>query len=190
MELHRRAAVQAAESLKMLILAFSGSLRRASSNTAVLQAAAALAPAGVRVVLYEGLGGLPHFNPDLNAAGIREVEELRAQVKAADGLLFSTPEYAHGVPGSLKNALDWLVGCDAFIEKWVALINTSPRATVAQASLADTLRTMSSKIVAEASVTLPLLGKKLDAAAIVGDAEMSGVLRRALDALRSAIEAK
>ena len=94
----------------MRFLAISGSLRLASSNTALLRAAALVAPEGVEIILYRGLGDLPHFNPDLEAAEPPSVTEFREQVRISDGLLISSPEYAHGVPGVLKNALDWLVG--------------------------------------------------------------------------------
>jgi chromate reductase len=174
----------------MRILAISGSLRRASSNTALLRAAAALAPEGIEVVWYSGLGDLPHFNPD-----VEEVEplppsvaDLRAQVREADGLLISSPEYAHGVPGVMKNALDWLVGGEEFIWKPVALLNASPRATHAQASLIETITTMSGRVVAEASIALPLLGRKIDEAGIVADPEMSSALRAALTAFARAIQ--
>ena len=100
------------------ILAISGSLRSASSNTAVLQAIAALAPTEVQVVLYSGLSELPSFNPDLDTATpLPAVSEFRKQLLASDGVLISSPEYAHGVPGTLKNALDWLVRSGELYEK-------------------------------------------------------------------------
>jgi len=88
------------------ILAVSGSLRAVSSNTALLRAAIALSPPGVEIRLYGALRELPHFNPDLEANEPPAVTDLRAQVRWADGLLISSPEYAHGVPGVMKNALD------------------------------------------------------------------------------------
>ncbi|HEX4495872.1 MAG TPA: NADPH-dependent FMN reductase [Thermoanaerobaculia bacterium] len=171
------------------ILAISGSLRAASSNTALLHAAAALAPAGVEIEVYGGLGRLPHFNPDLEADEPAAVSDLRARVRWADGLLISSPEYAHGVPGAMKNALDWLVGGDEFIYKPVALLNASPRATHAQASLAETITTMSGRLIAEASIAVPLLGAKLDAAGIAAHPEIAGALREAIAAFARAIAA-
>jgi NAD(P)H-dependent FMN reductase len=134
------------------VLAISGSLSAASSNTALLRAAAGVAPAGVEVELYDGLGGLPHFNPDLDRdlddPRLPEaVRELRSRVGAADALLISSPEYAHGVPGSLKNALDWLVGGSEMPGMPVALVNASSHAVHAQAALAETLRTVSAALV-------------------------------------------
>ena len=113
------------------VLAISGSLRSGSSNTILLRAAAELAPRGLSVAFYEGLGELPHFNPDLDdeANPPPQVREFRDALRAADGVMICSPEYAHGVPGSLKNALDWVVGSGELSGKPVALINASPRAT-------------------------------------------------------------
>src|SRR4029077_14578438 len=167
----------------------SGSLRTASSNTAVLQAAARLGPPGVTIELYDKLGELPHFNPDFDNERLPAiVAEFRALVGAVDGILISSPEYARGVPGTLKNALDWLVGSFEFPNKCVALINTSPRASHAQASLTTTLETMSARLVADASVTLPLLGTMLGVDEIVASPELAEPLRRAIAAFVRAIE--
>lgn len=112
------------------MLAVSGSLRRGGSNNAVLDAAALLAPAGVGVVRYAGLRALPAFDPDLDTGDPTrlppEAAELRAEVGRAAAVLISSPEYAHGIPGALKNALDWLVGSTEFPGKPVGLLNTSP----------------------------------------------------------------
>ncbi|MGA2795124.1 MAG: NADPH-dependent FMN reductase [Roseiarcus sp.] len=94
----------------MLPLAISGCLRRASTNTAALEALSRLAPAGVAVMLYRDIGALPHFNPDNDGeTPPQAVLSLRKLVGSSKGLLIAAPEYAHGVPGALKNALDWLV---------------------------------------------------------------------------------
>ena len=164
------------------ILAISGSLRTASLNTAVLSAAAIVAPPEAEIILYTGLGDLPAFNPDLDTGDLPEaVQSLRRQIGQANGLIISSPEYARGVPGSLKNALDWLVSSFEFPGKPVALINTSPRAMEAQAQLRLILTTMSARLVDEASINLPLLGQNLDANKIALDATLSGQLRDALE---------
>ena len=134
------------------------------------------------------LVNLPHFNPDLEPIEPSSVTDLRAQVKWSDGIVFSTPEYAHGVPGVLKNALDWLVSGEEFVGKPIALMNTSPRAIHAQASLAEIVTTMAGRIVPEASITVALLGKKLDAAGIVADPEISDELETAIISFANAIE--
>jgi chromate reductase, NAD(P)H dehydrogenase (quinone) len=170
------------------ILAISGSLRTGSSNTAVLQAIAALAPSEVQVVLYSGLSELPHFNPDLdNETPPRAIREFRSQLHASDAVLISTPEYAHGVPGTLKNALDWLVRSGEFYEKPVALINVSPRSTHAQASLAETLNTMTARLIPEACATIALPRKDRDASEIRNDPDISRVLSLAVASLAHAI---
>ncbi len=174
----------------MQILAISGSLRAGSSNANLLLAAAMLAPKGVAVELYDGLGDLPHFNPDLEDAPIPAVLDFRARLKAADGVLISSPEYAHGVPGVMKNALDWVVGSGELVFKPVASLNASPRSTHGQAALIETLTVMTAAIVPEATIAVPIAGRRLDAEGIVADPELSSLLRAALAALARAIEAR
>jgi chromate reductase, NAD(P)H dehydrogenase (quinone) len=175
----------------MRILAISGSLRAASSNTAVLLALRRLAPAGVDIRLYQGLDTLPYFNPDLDGEECPErpapVLELRREVGECAGILISSPEYAHGVPGVLKNALDWLVSCSEFPGKPVALINMSPRSVHAQASLLEVLTTMSARMVAEASIALQLPRRDFGVDDIAGHAELAAALRTALGAFVTAI---
>lgn len=170
------------------LLAITGSLRADSSNTTLLRAAAALAPDGIAVQLYAGLGELPHFNPDIEDSAPPVVKEFAAQIGAADGLIFSTPEYAHGMPGALKNALDWLVGGFDFINKPIALFNASPRSTYAIASLTEVVTIMSGRIVPGASVTIPLRELHLDEAGIVAHPEISLMIRTALTSFAVAIK--
>jgi chromate reductase, NAD(P)H dehydrogenase (quinone) len=165
----------------MRILAISGSLRAISFNSAALWAAIALAPAGVEISFYSGLADLPHFNPDRDAEPLPDVvKALRDIVGRSDGLLMAVPEYAHGIPGTFKNALDWLVSGVEFPGKPVALINTSQRATHAQAQLREILATMSARLIDGACLTLPLMGRNLDAAGILADAELAVPSRQAL----------
>lgn len=179
----------------MRFLAISGSLRADSSNTILLSAARILTPEAVELRLFLGLGNLPHFNPDLDRdPGPLAVERFRAHLRAADGVILSSPEYAHGVPGVLKNALDWVVRSGEFYEKPVALFNTSPRATHAQASLAETLSVMTATLVGQASISLPLMGRNVDEMWIVTNREVSVVIKSTLvlfaDAIRSAADIK
>src|SRR5215510_7619831 len=161
----------------MKILALSGSLRAASSNTYVLLAAMRLAPADVEITLYQGIAELPHFNPDVESVSVPPiVEVLRDQVQEADALLICCPEYAHGVPGSFKNALDWLVGV-GLNGKPVGLINASPRSFYVNAALTEILLIMGANMVEGASVTVPLTGRPLDAAAIAANPAFGGSLR-------------
>ena len=161
----------------MKILAISGSLRSNSANTCVLQAAKILAPDNVDILLYSELAQLPHFNPDLDCNPLPvTVISLRKQIQNSDGIIISSPEYAHGVPGSLKNALDWLVSSIEFPGKPVVLINTNPRATIAQKSLQEILLTMSAKIVDANNPNLAIAGRGLNVQKIVTDSELSAAL--------------
>ncbi len=175
--------------VQMHILAISGSLRVGSSNTELLRAAALLATPSVRVTLYEGLADLPAFNPDLMEDAPGMVLFLRAQVGAAAGLLISSPEYGHGMPGPLKNALDWLFSGEQMIDKPVAILNASPLSVYADASLRETIKLMSARLVATASVTMPVSMRNLDAAAMAAVPEVAATLRAALAVLAQSIQA-
>lgn len=175
----------------MNVLAISGSLRAQSSNGALLEAAVMLAPEGMRVTLYDGVGRLPHFNPDLEAGVLPdEVAAFRAAVNGADALLVSAPEYARGIPGSFKNALDWLVGDTEFAGKPVAVWTASARAKAGPAALLLVLTTMSGAVVDDASLTLDLMSGGWTAERIVADGEKAAVLRNALSALAKSGEQK
>jgi NAD(P)H-dependent FMN reductase len=175
--------------MTLRLLAISGSLRAASTNTALLGAAASLAPEGMIIGHYDGLSTLPHFNPDLDIEPWpAPVTTLRREIAEADGLLFSSPEYARGVPGSLKNALDWLVSSDVFPGKPVAFLHASARGVASQAALRLILETMAGKVIDEASVTIPLLGTQTDARAIAENPEMAKSIRDALAAFARALQ--
>jgi NAD(P)H-dependent FMN reductase len=175
----------------MRILAISGSLRRASMNTCLLRAAATVAPPGVAIVLHR-LDLLPPFNPDDDDIEAPEaaVGALRTAVVQSDGVLIASPEYAHGVPGVLKNALDWLVASGELVAKPVALLNASPRSVRAPAALCDILTVMTAHLVPEASITLPLLGRAPEPAALLADREIAAPLARAVAEFVHAIEGR
>ena len=142
------------------LLAISGSLRAASTNSALLASVARHAPPGCRVSIYDGLGLLPIFNPDYEGEHTpREATRLIDAVTSADGIIVSCPEYAHGVPGGMKNALDWLVSRDAAVGKPAMLVHASARSLYARAALAEIMRTMSFAMY-EDVLEIALLGKK------------------------------
>ncbi len=171
----------------MKILALSGSLRANSIHSALLRAAARLAPMGLTVTVYHGLGDLPLFNPDIEDRSIESVTNFHAQVANADALLIASPEYAHGVTGTIKNALDWLVSFAPFTYKPVGIFNASPRAQHADAALREILKTMSAMVVEEASMTIPLLGANLDEDGMVSTPSVAAPIREALVALSEAV---
>jgi len=175
---------------RLHVLAISGSLRAQSSNAELLRAAGLVDPSAVALSVFHGLGLLPHFNPDDDREESvlpATVVQLRALVAAADALLISSPEYAHGVPGSLKNALDWLVSGPEMYGKPVGVLTASSQAQHAPASLVETLRTMSAVVVEGAVRVVPLNGRKLDAEGILREPHLAGELREALDALGRAV---
>ena len=168
----------------MNLLAISGSLRAESSNARLLRAAAAVAPAGVRLTLYEGLAALPHFNPDLDGEGAvppPAVAEWRRRLAAADGVVISSPEYAHGVPGSLKNALDWIVSSGELTDKPVALLTAAPGGgAFAHGALTATLAVMGARVLPEASLQVTTARVGVDPALERALAERLRVLAAAI----------
>jgi NAD(P)H-dependent FMN reductase len=175
----------------MHVLAISGSVRLGASNTSLLEAAARVAPEGIVVRRYPSIAVLPHFNPDDDTLDQNTlptiVADFRALIGEADALLLSTPEYAHGLPGSFKNALDWLVGSLEFPGKPVAMISPSVRSTYAQAQLREILKTMSAHIVEPASVVIPLPRREMSVDEIVADEALAGSLRSMLGHLEAAV---
>ena len=176
----------------MKIVAVSGSLRAASSNTALVRVVLSLAPPDVEVPLYDGLAGLPHFSPELEGASLPDaVKSLRSQMASADGVLICTPEYAFGMPGSLKNALDWLVSSGELWRKPVAVLSASPSALggeKAHAALVLTLRALEADIVETASLQIPFVSTKLNAQKEVSDPATLAALQTSINALAGAIE--
>ena len=110
---------------KLTILAISGSLKSTSSNTNILRALSKLETDQINFILFEGLDDFPHFNPE-KEEGNDAVKIFRQLIQKADGVVISTPEYAFGVPGTLKNALDWTVSSGEFNEKPIIAISASP----------------------------------------------------------------
>ncbi len=167
----------------MKILAISGSLRKSSINAAFCRAAVRLTPPDVQVQVYTGLGDVTWYNQDLEVSPPPAVRALRAAVHAAQALIIASPEYAHGISGVMKNALDWLVSDEAAVGKPIALVNTSGRAHHAYDALREVLTTMSTDVVPSASVTLPLLGTCTTEEEMVGSPHVSRAIRGMIEAL-------
>jgi len=170
------------------VLLVSGSLRSRSTNTAVLRTACALAAEGAETVRYQGLAGIPHFNPDDDVDPLPPaVAELRYQITAADAIVFSTPEYAGALPGSFKNLLDWTIGDDqsgSIYEKPVAWINASPRGAVnAHDSLRKVLGYAKATIVEGACVEIPITAAMVGDDGLIADASVRDQIATALSIL-------
>ena len=168
--------------MKFNLLALCGSLRTQSWSAALLRATRALAPPDVQINLFDRIGELPLFNPECEADAPAPVHELWNAVAAADAIIIASPEYAHGVTGTIKNALDWLVGCVAFAYKPVAVFNPSFQAQHADAALKETLRTMAATLIDAACVRIPVIGCGLELSAIAADPAFSIAIRSALAA--------
>ena len=185
------AASFAAVARPLQLLLVSGSLRAGSTNTAVLETARMLAPKRVNAVLYRGMGGLPHFNPDDDREGETvhgAVTELREQVESADALLICTPEYAGALPGALKNLLEWTVGDAGTYRKPVAWINASGGAAPtggadAHDSLRKVLGYVHADIVDVACKRIPLTRDAIGPEGTIADPQIREQITAALTAL-------
>jgi chromate reductase len=168
------------------VFAISGSLQRRSTNTDLLRVAALVAPEGSEVIRFAALGDVPGFNPDLEEGPVPwAVAELRKGLAAADAVLIATPEYAHGMPGVLKNALDWVVGSAELYGKPVAVLCASPRpdgGARAREWLTQTLAAQGAVTVSSSTVQVrrPTDQEGLTDASVT--AAVTSVVRKLLDA--------
>lgn len=170
----------------MRTLLVSGSTRRGSANTAALVTAAALAPHSVTAVLYQGLTGLPAFNPDHDGELLpAPAAELRREIEAAAAVLFCTPEYAGTLPGSFKNLLDWTVGGGQLYGKPVAWLNVAAanRGNGAQQTLVSVLGYVGADIVEAACRHIPVDRAAIGPDGLVTDAGFAAGLAETWAAL-------
>jgi NAD(P)H-dependent FMN reductase len=170
----------------------SGSTREASTNTSALRTAAVVAPAGVRAKLYSGLSDLPAFTPDADDAHPHPaVAQLRAELTAADAVLFCTPEYAGTLPGSFKNLIDWTVGTGELYEKPVAWVSVAfeGRGQGAEATLRTVLGYVNAHVVESACVRVPVRREWVGADGLIDDPDVRGALTAVLDQLADHVRA-
>jgi NAD(P)H-dependent FMN reductase len=172
------------EHTKRIVL-ISGSLRSASTNTAVLRTAITVTPEGVGCRLDDRLVRLPMFNPDTDRHPLdMEVTRLRETIHGADAILFSTPEYAGALPGSLKNLLDWTIGDDqagSIDDKPVAWVNASPRgATAAYYELRTVLGYAHAHIIETACIHIPITPTMVGPDGLIADSEVRSALAHVL----------
>lgn len=172
----------------MKILALSGSLRAASTNTLLLSVVARLSPDECTVLVYANLGELPLFNPDRETENLPAVTELKNHISAADAVIIASPEYAHGISGVMKNALDWMVGNESFVNKPVAFLNAAPRAIHAQHALRETLSMMSAHIIEAACISVPILGSNFSEDNIVHHPTIAPALVNMLKCVQVAVQ--
>src|SRR5476649_843205 len=148
--------------LKKKVLAICGSTRESSTNLSLIKAIAILYKDTLEISIYKGLSAIPHFNPDIdNDNPPAEVAAFRGELKAADGILICTPEYAMGVPGTLKNAIDWTVSSCEFSHKPAALITASSQGKKGHASLLETLKIIEATITDETQLVISFAKTKV-----------------------------
>lgn len=150
----------------MDVLAISGSIRPASYNTALLKAAAKLSPEDLTISIFNALDTIPVFQPDIDETSTpAAVIKLRKCIRESNGILFSTPEYAHNITGIVKNALDWLVVSGELVLKPVAVTSVSTSGlggARAYGSLVLILSAMNANVVVDASLNVPFAKNKFD----------------------------
>ena len=148
----------------MVVFAMSGSLREGSSNTEILNLLRPLFPKNTELLIYPGIGKLPHYNPDMDQDNEpHAVKEMRGMIARSNMVIISTPEYAHGIPGSLKNALDWCVSTTVLENKPIGLIFGSTSLSLfAQDALVEVLKTMNGNVVPDAVINIPGIRAKME----------------------------
>ena len=173
---------------KIKIVAISGSLRNNSSATFIVRHVINLFPETIDFILYEGVGKLPHFDDNDNVAS--EVTTFRQLLAQADGVFICQPEYAFGVPGSLKNALDWTVSSGELAQKPVALVTAATGGEKAHTALLLILKALSSKVGEGATLLIPFIRTKLNDKGEVINADIAGALTSVVNALVQTINAQ
>jgi len=178
----------------MELFAIPGSIRHGSYNVALLEAMSKLSPKGTNITVFEGIKDIPIFNPDTGDEEIpKPVDYLLSSIRKSDGVIISTPEYAHGVPGVLKNSLDWLVSSDALVLKPVAVtsVSTSGLGGVrSHGPLLLILSAMNSNVVVEGSINVPYAQQKFDKGYNLTDALTKKAIAVSLSALEQAVNNK
>jgi chromate reductase len=170
------------------IVGISGSTRQNSSNLNVLKAIAALFNDRIEMSFFEGIGALPQFNPDDTDADIPLVAQFRKQISDAHGVIICTPEYAHGVPGALKNAIDWTVTTNEFSQKPTALITASSDGRFGHAALLETLRTIEAKNVSQQQLIIPFIKTKMGLDNTITDVTTLSAIKELVQQLLLTIE--
>lgn len=170
-------------SKKTRILGIPGSLRTNSSSHAILRAAAGMMPHDIEFTIYDGVGSLPHFDDTEN----EQVSGFRNLLRTADAVFICTPEYAFGVPGSLKNALDWTVSSGDFDQKPVALITASSVGEKGHAAMLQILTAISARIPEGATLLISFIRAKLNEKGEIKDAATENAVRSVVLSLLSSL---
>jgi chromate reductase, NAD(P)H dehydrogenase (quinone) len=147
--------------MTLKILAIPGSLREKSSSNQLLEVIGTNVPSHITFSVFDGVGSLPHFDDPAQEPAV--VSDFKKRLREADGILICTPEYAFGVPGSLKNALDWVVSSGEFIDKPTALITASTSGEHGHKALLLILQAISAFIPESCALLIPGIRSKMNA---------------------------
>ncbi|MBC7851701.1 MAG: NAD(P)H-dependent oxidoreductase [Chitinophagaceae bacterium] len=166
------------------VLAICGSTKKTSSNLNLIKAIAQLASPDAVVNIYSTIDLIPPFNPDNDLEpALPQVANFRTQIRNADAVLICTPEYAMGVPGMLKNAIDWTVSSAEFYHKPTALITASSIGKKGHSALMETLKVIQCRISPETELIVPFIQTKVNASQQIVDADTITAVQSLLSAL-------
>ncbi len=172
------------------IVAICGSTRQVSVNLNLLYAIRNLYKNKLDLLIYPNIADLPHFNPDFdNHAAPSIVNEFRILLEEADGILICTPEYAMGVPGTLKNAIDWTVSTTAFSHKPTALITAGLSGQKGHKALMETLTIIEADIPESSQLIIQFAKTKIKSDTIADEPTKAEVMN-VMDSLLRIIQEK
>lgn len=173
---------------KIKILAVSGSLRATSSNVLLIKEIQKWAPANVELTIYQELGTLPAFDDSMEPS--ESIKAWRSELAAADGVMICSPEYAFGVPGALKNAIDWTVGSGELVDKPLALITAASSGDKAHAAWLQIFSALSADIPPGGALLIPFIRTKFNEKGAVSDVATKEAIMNTVQALIQTIEQK
>jgi chromate reductase len=149
---------------KIKAIAICGSTRQNSTNHSLIKAIIDLSSANLDIIVFDGIANLPQFNPDNDGDHVAdEVSKFREQLNNAEGIIICTPEYAHGVPGTLKNAIDWTISSSSFPNKPTMLITASTDGSYGHKALIETLKAIEAKNINNLQMVIPFIKTKINA---------------------------
>ena len=164
------------------VLAISGSTRVNSINHSLINAIALLAEHELEIKTFDGIAKLPQFNPDDDDETVAPVvADFRRQLDEAEGVLICTPEYAHGVPGALKNAIDWTISSSQFPHKPTMLITASTGGHYGHRALMETLKAIEAKDIEELQMVIPFAKTKISMQNEITDETTLAATRELID---------
>jgi len=168
--------------IRKKVWAISGSTRQQSTNDNLIKAIADLSAETLDITVYKAIAQLPQFNPDEDTEDVAaEVTEFRNLLDVADGIIICTPEYAHGVPGTLKNAIDWTISSSNFPHKPTMLITASTDGKYGHAALLETLKVIEAKNVIKLQLVIPFIKTKVSTDGKIIDDKILAEVKNLID---------